>query len=131
MLAKIMLFMFHIISYDIWYYISHRILHHRNFYFIHKKHHSKLSNKLIYLDAYSGEIIEAPLQSIGILIPCIIINKNNIVLFNAFVYVFVRGLMEHDKRFIWLVGNHHLLHHTYPNYNYGEKWIDNLLGTIK
>ena len=131
MVGEIMLFIFHIMSYDIWYYISHRILHNRTFYFIHKKHHSKLSSKLTYLDAYSGEIIEVPLQTMGILIPCIIINKNNIVLLNAFIYVLIRGFMEHDKRCIWLVGNHHLLHHTYPNYNFGEKWLDNLLGTIK
>ena len=33
------------------------------------------------------------------------------------------------ERFIFLIGNHHLLHHKYPNYNYGEYWIDSLCRT--
>jgi sterol desaturase/sphingolipid hydroxylase (fatty acid hydroxylase superfamily) len=28
-----------------------------------------------------------------------------------------------------LVGDHHLIHHQYPNYNYGEVWLDQLCGT--
>ena len=126
-----MILLSHIISYDIWYYILHIMLHNRHLYFLHKKHHKKRYNELTYLDAYSGEIIEMPLQSVGLLVPYVIIKKNNVILFSAFIYIFVRGLMEHDKRFIWLVGDHHILHHTYPNYNYGEKWIDNLVGTNK
>ena len=41
----------------------------------------------------------------------------------------IRGMLRHDYRFIWLVGNHHLLHHKYPQYNYGEYWLDYLFGT--
>ena len=35
----------------------------------------------------------------------------------------------HDFRFAKLVGNHHLLHHKYLVYNYGEYWIDKLFNT--
>ena len=38
-------------------------------------------------------------------------------------------MMRHDRRFIFIVGNHHLLHHKYQKYNYGEYWIDMLCGT--
>jgi sterol desaturase/sphingolipid hydroxylase (fatty acid hydroxylase superfamily) len=37
--------------------------------------------------------------------------------------------MRHDNRFSWITGNHHLLHHKYINYNFGEYWIDRLFGT--
>ena len=31
-------------------------------------------------------------------------------------------MMRHDERCIFLIGNHHLLHHKYPNYNsFNEK----------
>jgi sterol desaturase/sphingolipid hydroxylase (fatty acid hydroxylase superfamily) len=39
-------------------------------------------------------------------------------------------MMRHDDRFTWLIGNHHLLHHKYPQYNYGEYWLDWLGGTL-
>ena len=42
----------------------------------------------------------------------------------------IRGFMRHDNRCIWLIGNHHILHHKYPNYNYGEYWIDSICGTL-
>jgi sterol desaturase/sphingolipid hydroxylase (fatty acid hydroxylase superfamily) len=37
--------------------------------------------------------------------------------------------MRHDERCIWLIGNHHILHHKYPQYNYGEYWLDKLFKT--
>jgi hypothetical protein len=44
-------------------------------------------------------------------------------------FVNVRGMLRHDVRTVWLVGNYHLLHHQYPNKNYGEGWLDWLGGT--
>ena len=38
-------------------------------------------------------------------------------------------MMRHDERCIWLIGNHHLLHHKYSQYNFGEYWLDALCGT--
>jgi sterol desaturase/sphingolipid hydroxylase (fatty acid hydroxylase superfamily) len=80
------------------------------------------------MDAFAGEIVEFPLQTIGVCIP-FFIEKDVVVFICSFVFVIVRSCMHHDKRFTWLVGNHHILHHTYPNYNYGECWIDTLCGT--
>jgi sterol desaturase/sphingolipid hydroxylase (fatty acid hydroxylase superfamily) len=42
----------------------------------------------------------------------------------------VRGMMRHDERFVWLIGNHHLLHHLHPQHNYGEYWLDRIGGTL-
>jgi sterol desaturase/sphingolipid hydroxylase (fatty acid hydroxylase superfamily) len=104
-------------------------MHHKYFYFIHKHHHKKKSNLLTYDDAYRGNIIEFPLEIAGTFVPCIIIKPNQIILFTAILFIFIRNLMQHDKRFIWLVGDHHLIHHKYPYCNYGEYWIDYLGGT--
>jgi sterol desaturase/sphingolipid hydroxylase (fatty acid hydroxylase superfamily) len=30
---------------------------------------------------------------------------------------------------IW-IGNHHLLHHQFPAWNFGEYWLDWLCGTV-
>ena len=64
-----LVFNIYIVSHDVWYYIFHRLLHTKYFYYIHKKHHKKLHNQLTYLDAYVGEIIEFPLETMGICIP--------------------------------------------------------------
>jgi sterol desaturase/sphingolipid hydroxylase (fatty acid hydroxylase superfamily) len=37
---------------------------------------------------------------------------------------------ESNKYAVYIIGNHHLLHHKYPNYNYGEYWIDYICGTL-
>ena len=37
--------------------------------------------------------------------------------------------MTHDKRCVFLVGDHHLIHHKYLKYNYGEYWLDYIFGT--
>jgi hypothetical protein len=36
----------------------------------------------------------------------------------------IRGMMRHDEKFVFLIGNHHLLDHKYPKYKFGEFWID-------
>lgn len=123
------LFTLHIICYDIWYYIIHYLMHTRQCYFIHKLHHKNLPNLLTYKDAYTGNIIEFPLETAGIFMPCIIIETNRSIIFFSILFIFIRNLMQHDKRFVWIVGDHHLLHHRYPFCNYGEYWIDNLFGT--
>ena len=44
----------------------------------------------------------------------------------------IRGMLRHEsnKYAVYIIGNHHLLHHKYPNYNYGEYWIDYICGTL-
>jgi sterol desaturase/sphingolipid hydroxylase (fatty acid hydroxylase superfamily) len=118
----------HILCYDIWFYVSHIILHNRNIYFIHKIHHSRPYAELTYRDTNVAHNIENIVQPIGILVPCFFYFCYS-ELSIAFCVITIRGLMRHDDRFSWITGNHHLLHHKYINYNFGEYWIDRLFGT--
>ena len=47
----------------------------------------------------------------------------------AFFIINTRGMLRHDHRFIWLIGSHHILHHKYNHYNFGEYWLDSLFKT--
>ena len=114
--------------YDILYYVTHVFLH-KNIYSIHKLHHTKLHNKLTYLDAYNGHIVEKSIQFVSILTPYYV-TRPNLYFFAIFCsIIIIRDLLKHDINYAWLVGNHHLIHHKYPKYNYGEYWIDTLGGT--
>lgn len=116
-----------VISYDIWFYISHIILH-RYLYKYHKEHHYKIVPN--FLDTYVGHRLEGPFQGVGMFVPFVVLNYTMYDVFLILLILNVRGMMRHDERFIFLIGNHHLLHHKYPNYNYGEYWIDWLCGTL-
>ena len=128
-----------VISYDIWFYISHIILHREFMYAHHKLHHSKLIPTA--RDTYLASSVETVFQGVGIFYPTIYLTINSTsqaylveiisydYLLLALFIVNIRGMMAHDRRFIWLIGNHHLLHHKYNNCNYGQFWIDYLLGT--
>ena len=123
------LILIHILFYDLWFYISHIILHNKNIYYIHKIHHIAPYDKLTYSDTNVGHIIENVFSPAGIIIPCFIMDFSFLYLCISFIFVGIRALMRHDNRCIWLIGNHHILHHKYPNYNYGEYWIDKICGT--
>lgn len=130
-ICKMLIILLLILSYDIWFFISHIILHYNFLYSkIHFIHHQKKYNTLILYDAYEGHHLESIIQSLGLFIPYLIIDISLIELLIAGFITNLRGLLRHDNRFSWLIGNHHLLHHKYPNYNYGEFWIDNLCGTL-
>ena len=116
-----------IISYDIWFYISHVLLHHRILYQYHKEHHYNIVPS--FLDTYEGHMFEGPFQGIGMFFPFIIYTYNMYDIFIILLLLNIRGMMRHDERFVFLIGNHHLLHHKYPNYNFGEYWIDSICGT--
>jgi len=118
-----------VISYDIWFYISHVLLHTQPLYKYHKEHHSKIVPE--YYDTYVGHILEGPFQGMGMFIPFLVWEYS---MYDIFVILFllnIRGMMRHDERFVFLIGNHHLLHHRYPTYNFGEYWIDYLCGTLR
>ena len=119
--------LFHILCYDIWYYFAHILLHKRNMYWIHKKHH--FNKELTFLDAYELHWLETPLSGVGIAVSYIGTNYTTYELLWALVILNIRNMLKHDPNTVWLVGNHHLLHHKYPNYNFGEYWIDSLCNT--
>jgi sterol desaturase/sphingolipid hydroxylase (fatty acid hydroxylase superfamily) len=129
----ILTFFIHILCYDIWFYISHIVLHYKYIYFIHKIHHAKQYSKLNYNDTFISHYIENIIQPLGIFIPFLFnqyIDYTSILSFLfAFFIIIIRGLMRHDHKCSWLIGNHHLLHHKYINYNFGEYWIDTICYT--
>jgi sterol desaturase/sphingolipid hydroxylase (fatty acid hydroxylase superfamily) len=124
------LFLCHILCYDIWFYALHIVLHKPTIYYIHKIHHFKHYEKLTYSDTTVCHYIENIIEPIGIIIPLFVIRDISYIQFiYAFIFTQVRSHMRHDNRFSWLIGNHHLLHHKHPKYNFGEYWIDVLCGT--
>ncbi len=117
----------HILSYDLWFYISHRILHHKLFYKYHRLHHQALYPT--FLDTYKGHYFESLFQSLGFFFPLLIIDFHIYSFLIALCITNLRGILRHDSRTIWLIGNHHLLHHQYPKYNYGDYYLDKLFDT--
>lgn len=116
-----------IICYDIWFYTSHIMLHNKGLYKYHREHHLKIVPT--YLDTYVGHKLESPFQGIGMFFPFIIWSYDVYDLIVILLILNIRGMMRHDEKFVFLIGNHHLLHHKYPKYNFGEYWIDYIYGT--
>jgi sterol desaturase/sphingolipid hydroxylase (fatty acid hydroxylase superfamily) len=96
---------------------------------IHAIHHKIKYNKLTYRDTNIAHLFENIIQPLGIFIPCIY-TWSPFHFTIAYMLVYTRGLMRHDRQFETWIGNHHLLHHKYFNYNYGEYWLDYLYGTL-
>ncbi len=120
-------FILHIIGYDIWFYVSHLMLHTRLLWWMHKIHHEKV--RPTFMETYHGHWFEGPFQSVGFLLPFALGFLDFRAAFWATVAVNARGLLRHDARSVWLIGNHHLLHHEIGNVNYGDYWVDRLFGT--
>ena len=97
----------------------------------HKLHHSKIVPKAP--DTYLASPVETAFQGVGVFFPSLYLQITNPVdldfLIITLFLINIRGMMAHDHRFIWLIGNHHLLHHKYNNCNYGQFYIDYMLGT--
>lgn len=59
--------MFHIllsiVSYDVWFYVSHVLLHDRRLYKYHSEHHEKRVPTA--MDTYHGHALEGPFQGRG------------------------------------------------------------------
>lgn len=119
--------LFFIFCYDVWFYISHLLLHHKKMWFIHKLHHSK--HDLVYSDIYLAHWFESVFQSFGLLLSIVYLSATMYELMIVIIFLNGRGMMRHDPRCVSIVGNHHLLHHKYSNYNFGEHWLDRIFGT--
>jgi len=122
-----LLFLFHILSYDVLFYMTHLLLHKKEFYWIHKKHHENVDPT--YLDTYHDHWLESPIQTSGFLIPYMFLEFDPIQTSCALVVLNIRGMLAHDPRGSFLVGDHHLVHHKLSNCNYGQYWIDYLMNT--
>ena len=121
-------FFFYIVYYDIFYYFLHRLLHTKYLYSIHKIHHIK--NIPDYYDYYNIHILELPFTSIGLIFAIYLYKLYIYQLLYAIIFINVRGILIHDNQFIYLVGDHHLIHHKYYKCNYGEYWLDYIFGTV-
>jgi sterol desaturase/sphingolipid hydroxylase (fatty acid hydroxylase superfamily) len=120
-------FFIYILYYDFCYYFLHRLLHTRFFYPIHKIHHRKINTD--YYDYYTVNVLEIPLTSLGLLLAVYLHNLYTYQLICSVIFINIRGVMIHDNRFVFLVGDHHLIHHKYIKCNYGEIWLDYVFGT--
>ena len=117
----------HIVSYDVWFYVSHLALHRPSLYWIHKRHHE---NRFpTWRDTYHESGWEGVFQSLGFLVPWVFSEFDWKASLAAGLLLNVRGLMHHDPRMSWLVGSHHLKHHEFFDGNYGQPWLDALFGT--
>jgi sterol desaturase/sphingolipid hydroxylase (fatty acid hydroxylase superfamily) len=121
----------YIFCYDIAFYFTHLLLHTKLLYKYHRLHHDTPYDELTYYDTIKGHLIETILQNIGFILPPLIYIKYNFnELLLSISFVCIRGAMRHDHKFTYLIGNHHLLHHKNQRYNFGELWIDYLMGTV-
>jgi len=121
-------FLLHVLGYDIWFYLSHIMLHSRALWKYHVHHHKIIHPK--FTDTYTGHSLEGPFQSLGFLLPVAFLPLAPWQAAAALLFVNLRGMARHDDRTMALIGNHHLLHHEYFNCNYGEYWLDKLCGTL-
>ncbi len=118
-----------IFAYDCWFYVSHRILHHPLVYRnIHYIHHSIDPDQMSFRDTYVGHWAESVFQSLGVFVP-MMVEWNATALLCAVVFINIKGMFRHEVRCVWIVGKHHILHHQYRNFNYGERYLDVLFGT--
>jgi len=101
--------------------MAHRALHHPFLWQFHKLHHTKPDP--VFYEAYVGHPVEHIFQTLGLFFPLFFtVDVSSLTI--AFLFVNIRGLLQHDKRCSWFMGNHHLMHHKYYICNYGEYWID-------
>ena len=122
-----LVFILHILGYDLWFYASHLLLHSKALWPIHRIHHEHRAPK--WRDTYHGHWMENPLQGFGFLLPFAVAAPAWGQTLAALAVVNLRGMARHDRRTAWLIGNHHMLHHEAGCWNYGEYWLDRLFGT--
>jgi sterol desaturase/sphingolipid hydroxylase (fatty acid hydroxylase superfamily) len=121
-------FLASVLCYDIWFYLSHLLLHLREFYPYHKLHH--YSAKPVFYDAYVAHTYENSVQGAGAVFPMLIFEFSYIDIGAVMAFIAIRGAAQHDERCSWLIGNHHLLHHKYGKNCYGQYWLDWIGGTL-
>lgn len=117
-----------IFSYDVWFYLSHIMLHTRYLWKYHQQHHS--SKALNYKEAYNSDVFEMAFQSLGFLLPLGLIPFSFWQCLIALIFLNIKGMLRHEPRAAWFIGHHHLIHHQNPSVNYGEYWLDKLFGTL-
>jgi sterol desaturase/sphingolipid hydroxylase (fatty acid hydroxylase superfamily) len=116
----------HILGYDLWFYVSHRALHSALLGAMHRNHEKQFPH---WSDTYHGSWVETVGQSVGFVLPWACYFWSWPATLIACLFINLRGMARHDPRTMTWIGNHHLLHHQFPTWNYGEPWLDLLFGT--
>ena len=129
-LGAVLYFVSCVVSYDLWFYAVHRLLHTPLLYArYHSQHHEH--RRPTYREAFVASTVENCVSGLGILAPLISCPLLPVPVFAAAcVYCFVRGVLRHDARASWLVGAHHLEHHLNPRGNFSSYYVDVLFGTV-
>jgi sterol desaturase/sphingolipid hydroxylase (fatty acid hydroxylase superfamily) len=126
-----------ILSYDIFFYYFHRLLHLKWCYPYHKKHHETLDTN--WRTTFRADFIENSVSGIGGVVIYGLVYPT--ISFNALIignlYCFLNGFVDHEPRLVnhpvfnWWYTDHHINHHKYFTCNYGRKWLDYLHGTLR
>ena len=118
-----------ILSYDIWFYSIHRLMHTKHLYPYHQKSHNYKEPR--WDDVCDFINLRTIFWSFGIVIPSFFTTEFCFFQFIlAAIFINARGTLRYD-RILKCLGNHHLLHHRFHICNYGEPWVDWIFGTKK
>lgn len=125
-----------IVSYDIWFYYFHRLLHTKWFYVYHKRHHEYVKN-VSAKATFHADLFENLLSGAGVIFPWFYLPdvEASAVLAGSMACT-VMGIIHHDPHLVrlsalkWVFDDHHIRHHHFFNGNYGRFWIDVLHGTV-
>ena len=133
---------FLIIFHDFYFYLTHRIMHHKKLFFIHRRHH--LSINPTPWAAFSFSPIEAIIQIIWIPIIALFIPLHFFAIMTWALWMMIMNVIGHlgyeiyPRNFLntFIVNNllsstHHNLHHSRSKSNYGLYFTfwDKILGT--
>jgi sterol desaturase/sphingolipid hydroxylase (fatty acid hydroxylase superfamily) len=122
-----MIFLCFVFCYDVWFYCFHRLLHIPHIYRqFHYQHHVIKHPR--WQDTFVASTIENSFSGLGLLVPLLWVDLN-ISFFWAWLFCACRGIARHDPRCSYIVGNHHLQHHLYPNTNFSAYYIDWICNT--
>ena len=129
MLRVVLGFVSCVVSYDLWFYVAHRLLHTPLLYArYHSQHHQH--KRPTYRETFVASTVENCVSGLGILVPLLCCPTVSIPAFAAaYLYCFVRGVLRHDSRASWLVGDHHLVHHMEPATNFSSYYVDAIFST--
>ena len=132
-----------LITHDIYFYVTHRLMHHPIlFKHVHLVHHQ--SSTPSPWAAYSFHPWEAIIQAIFYILVVFLLPVHGVVLFVFVIYMIVRNVqghlgieflpsffVDHPWLFWFTTTTHHDLHHKYSNYNYGLyfTWMDDWFQT--
>ena len=129
MISSILRFLACVVCYDVWFYVVHRLLHTPRLYAkYHSQHHQHM--RPTYRETFVASTAENCVSGLGIFVPLLNCSTFSLPVFAAaYLYCLVRGVLRHDSRASWLVGDHHLIHHLQPNKNFSSYYVDVIFGT--